>query len=566
MDEGHALQDATSAQAYIAERDIAWIRFGIILFNVLLYVFALPHDPATHRLATVIIGVAMAYAWLVLALRPYERFHVLRTSTYTLVTDSALIAVWLYATGGIASPFYPLWMLSLVAVVFRFGPGIVVWATACYLVSDALMLWVAGDFVAANLAAMAARGAYIIAVGALGAMLGKRWRESMQERITLREAVLAQRMQVAEAEGIYALTDATFEGICIHNNGVILEVNRAFCALFDQSREDLVGAHVSTLVDQVSAQRLAERLAQPQDAQYELWIKRAGETRRVAVQGRPIMFKGEHVRVAAVRDITPQYEAEHARALAHERQLEIDRLQEIHDFRTQFINTAAHELNTPLTPIKLQFAVLKDNWQGPPRSLALMERNMGRLAMLVQDMLDVARLQSGQIRILAGDVDIVEELKDTVASFEATANAQGVSLHLDVPEHLPCHVDPARVGQIATNLVSNALKFTRRGGHVSMRAAAHDRGVRLEVEDDGTGIDPDHVIRLFQPFGQIHKDPQVPGTGLGLYICKPLAEAMGGSIGVEGRGEESGAKFWVELPLRAPEGPPAQPIAVPASS
>ncbi len=543
------LEEAQVVQAYIAERDIAWVRFGIIVFNAVLYLVALPHDPARHTLALWVALGAVVYGFAVVAARPYEHLHILRTSAYTLATDSGLIAVWLYATGGLASPFYPLWAVSIVAAVFRFGPGIVALAAGVYMAADVGMLFASGHVLRQHVGEITIRAGYILITGVLGALVGHRWQASVRARMKLAREMQDKDMVLAEAERVRALTDATSEGIAIHRQGLIMEVNSAFANLFGRQPTELIGMDVRDLVHDDSAGLLEDRLANPADSGYELWVRRGEERIRVAVQGRPIRFRGQAARVVAVRDITERFHAERDRALAHERQVEIDRLRQIDDFRTQFINTAAHELNTPLTPIKLQFAALRDEWVGRPRAIDLLERNLDRLSSLVHDMLDVARLQSGRLRMDVRAVDLVPALNDIIDTFEATALQQEVQLELLAPGRLTAYVDPDRVSQIITNLVSNGLKFTPKGGSVTVVARDAPGAVRIEVADTGKGVPSDQVELLFQPFGQVQADPQVPGTGLGLYICKTLAETMGGRIGVETEGEGAGARFWVELPV-----------------
>lgn len=555
----HDGNGASVLRAYFAERDIAWVRFAVIVFNVILYLFWLPHDPARHALALGVSIVALLYALVVVVLKPYRYLPVLRTSAYTVVTDSGLIALWLYATGGIASPFYALWLLSILAVVFRFGPQVVAIATGAYAVADVGMLAVSGD-VAGNLPQVASRVAYIILVGTLGMLLGHRWTDAVKERVRMTREVARREEALRDADRLRIMSDAAFEGLIIHREGRVLEANSAACRLLGMERGELVGTDARFLVEPESAEALETQLAWPTDEPSEFWIRRDGERRRIVVQARDLEFQGAPVRIAALRDITEEHEARQAREVAAAQKMEIERLQELDRFKTRFINTAAHELNTPLTPIKLQLHLLRDEMPNRPKALGILERNLDRLAHLVADMLDVARLQSGRIKIRSRAVDIAPVCDEVFETFAPTAAEQGVHLDRLLPDRVIAHADPERVVQVVTNLLSNALKFTPRGGRVTMLARETADHVRIEVIDTGKGLSAQNVEKLFQPFTQVHDDPMIPGTGLGLYICKNLAQGMGGSIGVASEGVGKGARFWLDLPRKAPdEGQPVDP-------
>jgi signal transduction histidine kinase len=264
--------------------------------------------------------------------------------------------------------------------------------------------------------------------------------------------------------------------------------------------------------------------------------------------------------VGIVLDLAAQHEAEANRQRAQ-------RLEEVAAFKTQFLNNAAHELATPLTPIKLQVASLRRDVFGAlsPRqhdAVGLIERNLHRLGRLVQDLLDAARLQSGHLQVMLRPVEPGRIAQDVVASFAEKARQDGVALamrRLDSP--VQTLGDETRLTQVLFNLVHNALKFTPRGGRVEVALDARGGEVVLSVADTGAGMTGEQISRLFHPFTQVH-DPtvhDVGGTGLGLYISQGIVEQHGGRLLCHSDGRGRGTTFEVHLPLRAVEHPDAAP-------
>ena len=233
-----------------------------------------------------------------------------------------------------------------------------------------------------------------------------------------------------------------------------------------------------------------------------------------------------------------------------------ERLKELDEFRSQFINNAAHELGTPLTPIKLQVHMLRNAyWKNldpaQQKATQILERNVERLSQLVGDILDVAKIQSGKLNLKFQKAALAPMVRDATESFQAAALNKGISLEVAAEGDLECHVDPRRVGQILYNLLSNALKFTPPSGKISVAARRVGDFAQVVVHDSGRGIAPEDVAKLFLPFSQVHDMMQVtaPGTGLGLFICRGMAEQMGGRIWCESAGAGKGSNFFVEIPL-----------------
>jgi signal transduction histidine kinase len=232
-----------------------------------------------------------------------------------------------------------------------------------------------------------------------------------------------------------------------------------------------------------------------------------------------------------------------------------EKLKTLDRSKTRFINTAAHELGTPLTPIILQLALLRQGAHGPltpaqADSLKMLDRNMNRLAYLVSEMLDVARLQSRRMRLQTGPTDLALLATQCVESFARQAQTQGIMLSYEGPSAAKLVADENRLNQVLFNLVSNALKFTPPGGQVRVSLQEDRDGYALHVHDTGAGLERQEIARLFQPFSQVHETIHGGargGTGLGLFISKGIVELHGGQIGCTSAGHGHGSvfKLWV---------------------
>jgi PAS domain S-box-containing protein len=276
----------------------------------------------------------------------------------------------------------------------------------------------------------------------------------------------------------------------------------------------------------------------------------------------PILHNGTvQGSVVAVKDITERKRAEREHAESLQRQVEILRLKEQDAFKTLFINTAAHELRTPMTPIKIHIHVLQGGKHGElnheqQRVVGILKRNLDRLGQLIEDVLSVSRLQAGRLAIQAKPVAIDALVREAVESFQEVAERNQVELRLLDKANVQVQGDTKRLGQVMLNLLDNAFKFTPSGGRVDVGARVQDGVVEVRVKDTGTGLSPENLQRLFQPFSQAH-DPMErtrSGSGLGLYICKGFVELHGGTIRCESEGPGRGSTFLFTLPLagRAP--------------
>jgi signal transduction histidine kinase len=226
--------------------------------------------------------------------------------------------------------------------------------------------------------------------------------------------------------------------------------------------------------------------------------------------------------------------------------------------RDEFMSIAAHELRTPVTAIKAgaQLA-LRRLEEGPPEGARTVQyllgivRGANRLVLLINDLMDVSRMRSGELLLRVAFVDLVA-LVSTVAQRYAETNGERYRVNLDVPKApLKVAADAGRLEQVLDNLLSNAVKYSPAGGeiHVTLRRAVD--GVTLTVRDHGIGLTPGAQERIFEPFGRAPNATRqgVPGMGLGLHICLRIAEAHGGRMWAESDGEGRGMSVSLWLPL-----------------
>ncbi|MGB1697613.1 MAG: CHASE domain-containing protein [Thermoplasmatota archaeon] len=277
------------------------------------------------------------------------------------------------------------------------------------------------------------------------------------------------------------------------------------------------------------------------------WVHGQGEVVR-GPDGTPIRMSG------TAQDVTARREAEIARQEAVAQSQEITHLKKLDEFKTQFLNTAAHELRTPLSPIMLQLHVLlRSELADDPRygqSLEVLDRNMKRLNELIDDFVSSAQFQAGKLAVNKEPGDLGAVIQEAVDSFQPQAEAQGITLeaHCACTEDL--QFDKKRMSQVLYNLLSNAFKFTPEGGRITTACNVTEEGIKITVTDTGAGMAKEDIKKLFAPFVQVH-DPMTiteRGSGLGLYICKAIAEGHGGTIEASSPGPGKGTTFLVRIP------------------
>jgi signal transduction histidine kinase len=237
------------------------------------------------------------------------------------------------------------------------------------------------------------------------------------------------------------------------------------------------------------------------------------------------------------------YEAERRR---------VEELARLSQLRADFVSLVSHELRSPMAAVIGAARTLQDRWrmltaQQRESFLALIGDETARLAALVADVLDTSRIEAGTFSYSFDDVDLGRLVDDVVEA--ATLAQQDVRVVASVNGRLPAiRGDRARLRQVLGNLVDNAVKYSPEGGEVRVSAAPANGVVRISVRDDGPGIPRDQQIRIFEKFGRVDvPGASKPGTGLGLFIARSIAEAHGGSLDVSS-GLEAGSTFTLTLP------------------
>jgi len=287
------------------------------------------------------------------------------------------------------------------------------------------------------------------------------------------------------------------------------------------------------------------------------WIRALGGT-TYRPDGAPLRFDGVTVDVTAQK-----LDQEHlAQALERER--------EQAQVKDHFLATLAHELRNPLAPIRTGLQVLqmtKDPEQAQ-KTCEMMERQLGHMVRLVDDLLDVSRVTLGKLQLKRAPVDFKVVIASAIETTRSLIESAGHELTLSLPdESMPLDVDPTRLAQVFANLLNNAAKFTPRGGRIQLTAELEPNSLVVRVSDSGLGIPREMLAQIFEMFTQVGHSLEGAqgGLGIGLTLVRRIVEMHGGSVSAESDGR-TGSTFTVRLPLamrsrdRAQAGGPAQQL------
>jgi signal transduction histidine kinase len=587
-----------------AERQIAIVRSFVVLINTLVYLLLMDKAGTRPGLAITVIAVALLYSGWVLWSEPYRRYALLASSYFTAASDALLIIVWVYATGGIHSPFHLLLYLSISAVAFRYAARETLAAGAIYVGAYLGMLLVLGQ-VGGHAAEVTVRLTYIGLFALLSGLMSRevlrqtRFRVEIAEQLN-RETELAGRRSrfLADASATLARS-LDWEEIptCIARLMVPLLGDNCVVDLIQEdgsirrqgeasvypAKEDLLRQlRAFPIASEASPVRRAlatgETVFIPRfddtalggltrGSEYSGIVRAIGPTSSITIpmRGRDRMLgaltfgMGGSGRAHDPADLALAEElARHAALAIDNARLYREATQAI-QARDTFLSIASHELKTPLTTLVLQADGLlrqsKSLSADGTESVSVRRRadkivqQTHRLDRLINQLLDVSRITSGRLDLDLKQVDLAGIVDEVVARFSEDLAVVGSTLSVshDGGPVIGCW-DPMRLDQIVTNLVSNAIKYGR-GGMIDIALAVHSERARLVITDHGIGIEKTEQQRLFQRFERIAGKDAPGGIGLGLWITRQFVEAMEGSITVQSDLGQ-GATFAVELPTR----------------
>jgi signal transduction histidine kinase len=224
--------------------------------------------------------------------------------------------------------------------------------------------------------------------------------------------------------------------------------------------------------------------------------------------------------------------------------------------KDEFLAMLAHELRNPLAPVRNSLHLVRDSADDSVRinALSMMERQLGHLVRLVDDLLDVSRITTGKLELRMERLDLGDIIRQAVETAQSEINRKDHTLLVDAPtQGLPVDGDATRLTQVFANLLHNASKFTDRGGQLTLTATRRGSDIDVVVRDTGEGIQSDMLTPIFEMFAQADRslERRHGGLGIGLTMAKRLVEMHGGSITARSDGIGTGSEFHVRLPLAA---------------
>jgi signal transduction histidine kinase/ActR/RegA family two-component response regulator len=373
--------------------------------------------------------------------------------------------------------------------------------------------------------------------------------------VSLREQNVELAASVSRME---KLLDASIDGIALIGRDYSFEfVNRRFCEILGLRPGALTGKKLADALplwsNTIDDPRRLERVLKPAPPNREHGnhdiaddvIEITGtESRYAQAYGAPVLdddgaFAG---RIISLHDNT--------------REMELDRL------KTEFISVVSHELRTPLTSIKGYTDLMLSGATGEVNDiqrefLGILQSSANRLSNLINDILDLSRIDAGRMEVKHETVDYVRVVSDHLRLMKAAADEKEISIDVSFPQNLPMVFgDQDKISQVVSNLLSNAIKYTPEGGWIKLLIeVTGETTVRTCVADSGIGISEDDQKRLFQKFFRADNSltREAGGTGLGLVIVKSIIEMLGGAIWVQSESGR-GSRFYYTLPLCMPDG------------
>ena len=324
-------------------------------------------------------------------------------------------------------------------------------------------------------------------------------------------------------KSFHNIVDVIGDGIIVlDSKGVVCFVNSAAEHLFGRESNAFVGESFDVPLEEGEVSELNIMCDD-------------GKTNVVEVRVVKSEWEGEPACLASCRNITERKQMEEELKQANEKLRRIDRM------KSDFLSVVSHELRTPIAIMRQGVSLCLAGDAGDLTDtqrefLSITSENIERLARLVTDLLDISKIEAGKIKLRRASLDMCEVIKKIKISFQPNANEKGVHLILEIPEDsLTFFGDEDKLTQIFNNLISNALRYTKSGGRIVIKASEENDFIHCSVADTGVGIAKKDIPKLFSKFEQFGRveGSGYKGTGLGLAIAKGLIEKQGGKIWIE---------------------------------
>ena len=361
-------------------------------------------------------------------------------------------------------------------------------------------------------------------------------------------------------EKFRTITEQSLIGIAIFQDDAIKYTNEANVAILGYSMQKIKSWSIVDLFKIIYPEdflKLQEILEQREREAIEIIhhtcriITKGGEIKWLDLFLRNIIYQNKEAVLASVVDITEKKEAE--RLILEE----IKKLKELDEMSEDIITRVSHELKTPLTSIYMASEIILEQYKEKlERNLSALiqtiHKGCFRLKSLIDNLLDVSKISVQKLEVNANKENLVELINECVNEMIYLISSRQLTLKLNMPATIYHEVDKIRIGQVITNIVSNAIKNTPTGGAIYISVNENPEYLDIQIRDTGVGLTDKEKERLFEKFGKIERygkglDVDIEGSGLGLFISKNIVNLHHGEILVESEGRNKGATFTIRL-------------------
>jgi len=391
------------------------------------------------------------------------------------------------------------------------------------------------------------------------------------------ETELASKLLRASEERFRELFENAANGMLIFDieTGKILEANPAAVKMLRKKRSQVISAvfrDTIPLAPHITPDKLKSEITSNNNLFWEIDIDEQGTQVTIECHVHLIQFSGKNAAQAVLIDTTFKKEMEEELRLSREAQeaarkeVELERkmvkeLERLNSLKTSFISVVTHELRTPMTSIRGAIELIMSQFEidetdevaGKYFDMAI--RNIDRLASLINDVLDISRIESGRLKLNCNTMDIKPVITEAIETCRGNAQAKKSSIEYDAPPaDMLAYFDRNSITQVLVNLIGNGIKYTAENSTIRIAVENNTDDITVTVHDNGEGIPPEEIDKIFDRFYQVEKQQNsaVKGTGLGLAICQGIVQAHGGKIWALSK-PDKGTDFKFKLPVKPPE-------------